>query len=305
MEPGSAPGTLQFSLTTLYGSDFEGGHLSRGGNTADGRGVDVPLYRHEVSLDYMRLELGLQYTIATEWDVIARVPWEQKAQRAGIGPVDPATPAEREAMQRNIDLHHRTLTLRGIGDLMFLGRRRWSNRWRDGDALSISAGLTAPTGNTVDDPYRLGDAGIQHVHIQFGTGTVDPLLEVNYFAPVAGRWSAGASLAGRFPFYENFHAFQAPADATLAASVAHRTSDRVQLRLEGALYAQGYGHWDGARDENTGLVATSVTAGATYRRERVSISGDVRYPISQRTLSEGDAFTQGPTFVVSVGSRLR
>ena len=304
MEPGSAPGTLRFTLTALYGSDFEGGHLSRGGTAPDGTRVAVPLYRHDVSLDYGRVELGLQYTIAPGWDVVGRIPWEQKQQQAGIGLVDPATPQERAAMQRNVDLHHRSLTLRGPGDLMLLGRRRWSGLWREGDSLSVAAGTSVPTGGTVENPYRLGEQGIQHVHIQFGTGTYDPLLETSYSAPLAGRVSAGAYLATRVPFYENDRGFRAPPDATLGAHIAHRMTDRLQLRLEGAVFAQGYGQWDDVRDENTGLLATSITGGATWQAGLVSLSADVRYPLSQRTLTEGDAFTQGPTVVLSVGGAL-
>ena len=296
---------MRFSLTALYGSDFEGGHLAREGNTPDGESVTVPLYRHEVSLDYARVELALQYALAPGWDLTARVPWEQKVQRAGIAEVDPATAEDRAAMQRNIDLHHRSVTLRGIGDLMFLGRRRWFGTWREDDALTLSAGATVPTGSTVDDPYDLGDRGLRHLHIQFGTGTVDPLLEAGYSAPVRGRFSAGAYLASRLPFYENRRGFQAPPDGTVGIHLAHRTSDRLQLRVEGAFFAQGRGYWNGARDENTGLLATSLTAGATWHLGAASLSADVRYPLSQRTLTEGDAFTQGPTVVVSVGGLLR
>lgn len=296
---------MRFSLTTLYGSNFEGGHFSRRGTGVGGRGEAVPLYRHEVSLDYARVELGLQYTIAPGWDLVGRIPWEEKRQEAAIGLVEASTPDQHAAMQRNIDLHHRSATLRGIGDLMLLGRRRWPGVWRDGDALSLSAGATLPSGKTVENPYRLGEQGIEHLHIQFGTGTVDPLFETSYAAPMAGHVSAGAYLAGRFPLYENRRTFRAPPDATLGAHVAHRTTDRLQLRIEGTLYAQGHGSWDGLRDENTGLLATSVTGGATMQWNELSVTADVRYPVSQRTLTEGDAFHHGPTIIVSFGGTLR
>lgn len=296
---------MRFSLTTLYGSDFEGGHASRDGNAPDGSPIAVPLYRHEVSLDYARIELALQYTLAANWDVIARFPWEQKAQQAGIAFLEDSTAAERAAMQRNIDIHHRTVTLRGIGDLMLLGKRRFPGMWREGDALSISGGLSIPTGRTVENPYILGDRGEQHLHIQFGTGTFDPLFEASYMAPVRGRFSAGAYAGGRAPFYENRHGFRAAPDVTVAAHGALRTTERLQLRLEAAVYTQGYAYWDGARDENSGLMATSITAGATLQLRGYSVSADIRHPLSQRTLSEGDAFTQGPTVVVSVGGILR
>lgn len=298
MEPGLAPGAINFSLTTLFGSNFEGGHSSRSGNAPDGTRVTVPLYRHEVSLDYARVELGLQYTLTDDWDLIARIPWEHKAQSSSPTLIDPATSDQQIAMQRNIDIHHRTATLRGISDLMFLARRRGPN-------FSLALGTTLPTGSTVENPYLLGDRGLKHLHIQFGTGTVDPLLEASYSQPVTDRLSAGASLNARFPFYENHHGFRAAPDGALSVHVSQRLSDRAQVRLEGAAYAQGYGHWDGLRDENTGLFATSIAAGATYRMKGFSISADLRRPISQRTLTEGDAFTQGPTFILSVGGALR
>lgn len=296
---------MRFSLTALYGSDFEGGHFSRGGNAPDGSSVAVPLYRHEVSLDYARIELALQYTLAENWDVTARFPWEQKAQQAGVAFLEEATPTQREAMQRNIDIHHRTATLRGIGDLNVLAKRRFPGMWREGDALSISGGLSVPTGRTVEDPYVLGERGEQHLHIQFGTGTFDPLLEASYSAPVRGRFSAGGYVAGRGSLYENSRGFRAAPDVTVAAHGTLQTTEGLLLRLEAAAYTQGYAYWDGARDENSGLMATSITAGATLQLRGYSLSADVRYPLSQRTLSEGDAFTQGPTVVVSVGGNLR
>ncbi|HEX2123140.1 MAG TPA: hypothetical protein VHL59_16020, partial [Thermoanaerobaculia bacterium] len=77
-----------------------------------------------MSLDYLRLELGLQYTATANWDLIVRLPWEQKAQSSGIALVDPATPAEEAAMLRNMNVHHRDETYRGFGDAMLLARRR-------------------------------------------------------------------------------------------------------------------------------------------------------------------------------------
>lgn len=260
--------------------------------------MTVPLYRHEVSLDFTRIELGLQYTLTPDWDLIARVPWERKKQHAGIAFIEPASAEERAAMQRDIDLHHRSATLRGAGDLMFLGRRRWSG-W------TLSAGVTVPTGRTIENPYEAGDRGEQHLHIQFGSGTFDPLLEASYSAQVTDRLRTGAYVSGRFPLYENDHGFRAAPDLSLGLHASWSATARVRLRAEGAVFGQGYGAWDGVRDENTGLVATSVSIGTTIAIGRVNLSADVRQPVSQRTLTEGDAFTQGPAFIVSVGGNLR
>jgi hypothetical protein len=302
LEPVLVPGTWRFSVSTVLGTGFEGNHLSRSGAAADGSPVTVPEYRHEVSLDYTRIEVGLEYALSERWDLTARVPWEQKEQRAGLTLIEPATASEVAAMQRDIDLHHRSVTLRGIGDIMLLGRRRRSGLWRDGDVLAFAAGTTLPTGDTVENPYDLGDRGLEHLHIQFGTGTFDPLIEATYVAPLAGRLSAGANFASRLPLYENSRTFRAPPEATLAAHLAHQVAGHVRLRLGTALYGQAHGSWDGVRDENTGLVALSSNAGVTVEWAGMSVSADVRYPIAQRTLDAGDAFELGPTFIVSVRS---
>ena len=124
-------------------------------------------------------------------------------------------------------------------------------------------------------------------------------------APLTDRVTGGASVNARLPLYENRRGFRAPPDGALSLTLSRSVSDRVLLRVEGTAFAQGYGYWDGLRDENTGLFATSISAGATFRSNAFSVSADVRHPLSQRTLAEGDAFTQGPTFIVSVGGSLR
>lgn len=284
-------------MTTLYGSDFEGGHASRDGTAPNGATTAVPLYRHEVSLDYARVELELQYALSESWALALRVPWERKTQHASIAAVEPATTSEVAEMQRNSDIHHRDGTFQGIGDLMLLGRRHWGN-------FRIAAGFSVPTGKTVEDPYLLGEQGREHLHIQFGSGTFDPLLEASYARPLNDRFTAGGYLATRLPFYENRRTFQAPPEASAGVSLSHRTTENLRLRVEAGADAQGYGRWNGVRDPNTGLIATSVGAGATVRLRSLTVSADVRHPLSQRTLEEGDAFSQGPTFAVTVAAPL-
>jgi len=256
--------------------------------------VDVPLHRHEVSLDYTRVELALDYTLSARWSASLRVPWEQKAQHASIALVEPATPAEREAMLRGMNVHHRDATYRGLGDLMFLGHRRLNDHW------ILGIGTSIPTGHTVENPYLLGDRGIEHVHIQFGSGTFDPLLDATYRS---GSFSAFAT--ARLPLYENTRTLRAPPELGAGLGASHRISDRLRLRAELAAFRQGYGEWDGVRDENTGIVSTSATLGASMRAKSTILALDVRVPVSQRTLAVGDAFKQGPAVMLTVGRKIR
>lgn len=255
--------------------------------------IDVPLHRHEVSLDYLRVELGLQYTATRDWDLIARMPWEQKAQSSAIAPIDAATPAQEAAMLRNMNVHHRDETYRGLADAMLLARRRWRN-------ASLAFGTSIPTGRTEENPYLLGEQGVEHRHIQFGSGTFDPLLEAAYTGRVAGAY-----LSARIPLYENARTFHAPFDVSAGVNARYPLTPRITGRVETGAYYQGYGTWDGVRDPNTGVFATTALAGVTVRLQRVAISADLRVPLTTRTLSDGDAFRQGPTVVVTFSGLLR
>ena len=106
---------------------------------------------------------------------------------------------------------------------MVLVTHRKQGVFREGDSLSLSLGTTLPTGKTEEDPFELGDSGLKHLHIQFGTGTFDPLLELNYSMPVAGKLGLGAYALGRFPAYENSKTYQGPMEITSGVLCVFRT----------------------------------------------------------------------------------
>ncbi len=137
-----------------------------------------------------------------------RVPYDIKDQEASVGFIEPALEEEKKAMLRNGNIHHRTETYRGLSDLMLLATYDKQALFRAGDSLKISAGTTLPTGKTEENPFELGDKGREHLHIQFGTGTFDPLLEANYGIPLArkfrlGGWPSLRLLDGKLAWMES------------------------------------------------------------------------------------------------------
>ena len=140
------------------------------------------------------------------------------------------------------------------------------------------------------------------VHIQFGTGTFDPLLELNYQLPLAKRFALGGFALGRFPVDENDKAYQGPVEVTAGLFLGHELNSRLFFHANGIFFYQGYAHWDGERDINSGLVVTSGMVGLSVRAgKNTNLGFDFLYPISQRTLSsEGDAFDRGPTILFGI-----
>ena len=295
-------GSFRFSFNVVRGTDSQGGHPETKGLDENGQVITVPAHSHEVSLDFLRVELEFQYTFLDHWDFVVRAPYDIKDQSSAVGFVDPATPEEKAAMLRNMEIHHRGETYRGFSDLMALVAFRDYDLLRQGDSLRIAFGTSLPVGQTEDDPFKLGDEGEEHLHIQFGTGTFDPLLELYYQLPLAGKLSLGAYTLGRFPFYENNKTYQGAVEATAGVSLAYLFGKRFFLHGDGTFFYQGHAQWDGQDDINSGLRATSALVGLSVNvSENTTLGIDFLYPISQSTLaSEGDTFERGNTFLFRI-----
>ena len=77
-------GFLRFTLNVTNGFDYQGGHPNYRGLTSDGQVITVPMHEHIVSLDFIRSEVSLEYTFATNWSAWLRIPYDIKIQKAYI-----------------------------------------------------------------------------------------------------------------------------------------------------------------------------------------------------------------------------
>jgi hypothetical protein len=266
-----------------------------------GAAVTVPEYRHAVGLDFVRYELVTSYSFTESWDAWLRVPYDRKDRSATVEPVESATDDEIDDMQRQLDLHHPARTLSGFSDFSLLFARMKQNTLRDGDTFVVAFGTSIPVGRIEDNPFELGDAGLPHEHIQFGTGTFDPLLEVHYSTPISDRMTASANALAKFPLYENRKGYRGPGEFSFNLGLMLRPTDRFSLRAGFSSIYQSHAHWDGVVDTNSGLVSHAAVGGASYSAsDDVLVSFDLLIPVYQRTLSEaGDTFEQGT--IVQVG----
>lgn len=285
----------------------EGGHLETKGISPDGNVIKVPLHRHHVNLNIFRIDVGLKYQLSSEWVLEANIPYETKTQEATLEEIHTVTPAEWEAIIRNRDNHHRNETYIGFADAdIFLGYRM-QGLLGENDFFMARVGTTVPLGKIEEDPWKLGDAGLEHLHIQFGTGTFNPLLDLYYSLPIYKELKASASIRGKLPFYENSKTYRGSREVTYIGGLSYRVSDWLTFQAGYLGFYQSYAQWAGERDINTGLRFSMASFGASVVTPyELPLSLSVMLPLNQETLyddtdalldgvyEESDAFKFGP-----------
>lgn len=160
------------------------------------------------------------------------------------------------------DIHHRNETLTGFADpWLMLHAGKVAGRW----TIAARGGVTVPLGRTEPNPFTLADLGLPHEHIQFGTGTWDPVVGL-----AAGRrWGQTTlTLTGlaRLVLAQNEHGYEAGNRYYADASVS-RGAGPWNLSLGLDLLSEEAERWDGrVRTEEGNLGRTDLLVAAGVSR---------------------------------------
>jgi hypothetical protein len=185
----------------------------------------------------------------------------------------------------NPDTHHRNETLTHIADAQVATQvARPSGSWM----MGLSAGVSVPIGRTEPNPFELGHLGLPHQHIQFGTGTWDPIASVSASRPLAGL-AVGVTGAARFTLYENSYGYRA--GNMYAATVNASPNWRGAWGLEGdvTLSHENAERWDGHVEEEGNLGRTDLFLGVGVRRRMPpvgAVSLHAQFPVATRTVGD-------------------
>ena len=268
--------------------DARGGHLASTGLSPTGKVINVPLHRHRVTLSTYRVDVGVQYLLNDRWSLQANIPYAVKDQDASIEWLDPVSSENEQAILRSRDIHHRDETYTGLADSdLFLGYKI-HGLFKTGDILFTRLGTTIPTGRTEENPWKLGDAGIEHLHIQFGTGTFNPIANLRYGLPLYRGAIITASARGTFPFYENRKTYRGPVELSYTAGFTYRLFDWISFSGNYLGFYQSAAAWAGERDINTGLRYSMAALGMSLATlDGITVSANLMFPLTQETLYEG------------------
>ena len=147
------------------------------------------------------------------------------------------------------DVHHRNETLTHIGDPQLLVHGGGMlGTWSYGARLGVSA----PLGRTEPNPFELGRMGLPHQHVQFGTGTWNPLLYTG-MGHAFGRGRLEASGFARLTLYANEHGYQAGNLYNANLTLSHPLPGRWGGFVGGSFNREEAELWSGRLEEEGNL----------------------------------------------------
>ena len=194
------------------------------------------------------------------------------------------------------DTHHRNETLLHLADpTAALVLARPFGPW----VASATTGVSVPLGRTEPNPFELGRQGLPHQHIQFGTGTWNPVASVSLGRPW-GRTTLTLAGTGKWVLYENTHGYRAGDRYTAMLDVGRRLSPAWGADAGLTLAHEKPETWDGRLEEEGNLGRSDLFLGLGVTRGipgRGAFSLRVQFPLKSE--SEGNQVSY--PFVLSLG----
>lgn len=234
---------------------------------------------HIVHLDWSRFEVVFKVPFSSTSEMELQMPYDVKDVEARY-----ELPDGTKFDNPQGNLHHRTERLEGAADFKLFFT------WLVGD-WRLSGGVNLPVGETVEDPLVLGDLGLNHQHIQFGTGTIDPLARVYYLLHLTESLNLSFGAGAQVPLVENSHGYHAPpmVDVTVGPRVG--ITSWLTLSASYSFLYQGRAYWDGVPDPNTGYTLQGIQVALPIHLESgVFIIPSIYRAYRVDVRDEGDAF---------------
>ena len=182
------------------------------------------------------------------------------------------------------DTHHRNETLTHLADpQLSILLRRAAGPW----TLGSSAGFSMPVGRTEPNPFALGRLGLPHQHIQFGTGTWDPMLSA-FAARGIGSFGVNASASARLAFSENSHGFRPGNRFGGVIGASRRMGAAWGVHGALSLDREEAEKWDGKVEEEGNLGRTDLFVRAGFGHTSGSGTFDVSLQLPVKTWARGE-----------------
>jgi len=226
------------------------------------------------------LRAGVERTLGGAWAVEVQVPVRMTRSSIAYRRLD-GTPFVPDW----VDIHHRSETIAGLGDPWLFARHAW--RFGAGGAMA-RVGATLPFGDTVADPFALGDRGQTHQHVQHGSGVVQPITALAAWTTVSG-WRARAHLLALWSLYANVHGNR-PGQRVLAGVATDADLGAWRLSFGADLAAETAETWNGEATHEGNVGRIDLLGGFGVGRavgKAWRLAAQLRVPLIQHVDHEG------------------
>jgi hypothetical protein len=242
---------------------------------------DEPPQIHDQTFHNFELRATAEYGFAEHWSAEAQIPFRITSTRIEYKRLD-GTVFEPDYA----NIHHRDETLVGLSDPWLSARTHWT--FAD-IRLSGRLGVTIPLGRTEPNPFVLGEMGREHQHIQFGTGTFNPLAGIE-LAWALDDWMLRTYAQGIVMLYENSHGYRAGHRIGGGVSADYAFVERFRASAGIDILHEEPERWDGAimQDGNLGRTDVLAGVGVSYVTERSAATVTVKTPVYQDIVQAGD-----------------
>jgi hypothetical protein len=261
--------------------------------------VSIPDHLHSQGVTLLRLEPGVTIGLGKGFQLSFHLPVDIKNSRISYLLSD-GTPFDPPYG----NVHHRNETLFGLGDARLMAR--WGVTIPATPViLGIGLGAALPTGKTEENPFDAASREEFHQHMQFGSGTVDPLGAFHLI--VRGK-NVGllASASTRVPVYANEKGYRGAIQVSAAVGPTLRLPEplrTIQLSLTGEFEWLSAEQWNGSPGENSGLVTAGMRLGLIWNvRPSLAIQANLLARAYER--STGAQFTRPVTLTLGVSGFL-
>lgn len=238
---------------------------------------EEPPQVHDQRIHLVQPLLRLDYAASELWGVRFDLPFKVLRTTIDYRRLDgtPFTPDYP-------NIHHRDETLAGVMDPWLMGRLGFDLgglRW------TAHAGLSIPFGRTEQDPFALGEKGQAHQHIQFGSGTVMPIAELQV-SRAFGEWMGALFGQAQLSLYENFYGYQPGNRFSFGVVGAGPLVGKLRGSVGVDLLHEDSERWGGVVHEEGNLGRTDLLVGAqvSYPVGAVELSLAARVPVWQRVV---------------------
>lgn len=237
-----------------------------------------PAHLHDQRLYPLELRLSAEYGLNQSFGVDLQLPFRVVATSVEYTTLDGAP---YEPLDEGV--HHRDETLAGLGDPWLLFR---AGDFVDRFWLAARAGVSLPLGSTEEDPFELGDQGLRHQHIQFGSGTFDPIAILELARSFDGV-VLQAFVQAQLPLYANRHGYQAPWRVYGGTSAGTLLVGKLFGSLGVEAFHEDAEEWNGERRQDGNLGRTEVLGAATLSHAfgATEATFGVRVPLYRHVVS--------------------